>query len=273
MGDGVRMFPLAETSAGPTGPILIVVVVAVMLFTFRRALRSRSQFARVRKGPLYGGSVTARAPGSAAAIADAGQIPSQELLGALAVVAASEDEDESEDGGTGERLGLRYHRARHGAANLWDPIVYDGTRNGHDVFIRLNRNASVRGPGLNFRRDRSLCVVRVAVPEFVLVSADGRLRAESALPEQATTLLAGLSPSPDVWHDLRVVAGPEGLVASRGVSQDWVGGWVYDLWLLERLALGLGGRALPATPLGRDWVPPYEMDTWAPGAAESYTRA
>jgi hypothetical protein len=258
------MLDIAEVSAGPLGPLLIVGVLAGMAFRFRGAFRSRSQFARVRQGPLYGGSTTSRPAGSAGDIADGGHVPSQELLGALSVAAVPEDDD-SEDEGTGKRLGLRYHRARHGAAG-WDPVVYDGTRNGHQAFIRLNRNASVRGPGMNFRRDRSLCVVRVGVERFELTAADGRLEPATAVPGAVAAMLERMTASPDVWHDLRVVAGPDGLVASRGVSQDWLGGWTYDLWLLERLAACLEGRALAPEKLGREWAPPYDLDTWAPSA-------
>jgi hypothetical protein len=267
------MPPLAETSAGPIGPVLIAVVLLSMGFVFFRTFRSRSQFARVRQGPLSGGSLSAREPGSAAALADGGQVPAQELLGALAVKVCSEDEHESEDGNTGERLGLRYHRARHMSGLVSEPLVYEGSRNGHQVFIRLNRSSSARGPGLNFRRDRSLCAVRVGVEEFELVSRDGALHGAGPLPDAVAAALGQMSPSPDVWHDLRVVAGPDGLVASRGLRQDWLGGWIYDLWLLERLAFRLGGHALPSEALGREWQPPYDMDTWAPSAVEAYVGA
>jgi hypothetical protein len=70
-------------------------------------------------------------------------------------------------------------------------------------------------------------------------------------------MLAQLRPSPDVWHDLRVVVGAAGLVTSRGVARDWIGGWIYDLWLLERLAVCLGAGPLPPQRLGRAWTPPY----------------
>ena len=57
--------------------------------------------------------------------------------------------------------------------------------------------------------------------------------------------------------------------ASRAVVGDWVGGWIYDLWLLERLAAGGGGEALTHERLVRAWEPPYEMGKWAPSALSS----
>jgi hypothetical protein len=259
---------VAEGSAGPVGLVIIVICLAAMLFTFRRALSSRRTSARVHSGPLSGGSPAARPPGSAAAITDGGQVPAQELLGALGVRPETDADADSDDEGTGAQLGLRYHRFRH-SAGVWDPTVYDGTRHGHQVFIRLGRSASVRGPGLDARRLRSICAVRVAGPEFELVAADGQLRGTTALPSAITMMLAQLSPSPDVWHDLRVVVGPAGLVASRGVAQDWLGGWIYDLWLLERIAMRLGTGPLPSERLGRAWTPPYGMGDWAPSVRDT----
>ncbi|MCW2658781.1 MAG: hypothetical protein JWR06_2974, partial [Jatrophihabitans sp.] len=103
----------AETSAGPLGLIIIIGVVVVLVFTFWRSMRHRASAARVRSGPLFGGSTTARAPGSAATIADGGQVPAQELRGALGVRGETDQDADAEDAGTGAILGLRYHRFRH----------------------------------------------------------------------------------------------------------------------------------------------------------------
>jgi hypothetical protein len=259
---------LAEVSAGPLGLIIIVVCIGAMVFTFGRAGRSRRTAARVRSGPLAGGSSTARRPGTAADIVDGGQVPARELLGALGIRAETDADADDDDEGTGAILGLGYHRFRH-SGELWDPTVYEGTRNAYQVFIRLGRNAAASGPGVNFRRMRSVCVVRVMAPEFELVAADGRLRADGAVPPAVAALLARLGASPDVWHDLRVLGGPDGLAASRGVAQDWLGGWIYDLWLLERIAACVAGPALAPEPLGRDWTPPYGMGEWAPSVRDA----
>lgn len=258
---------VAEVSAGPLGVIILVICIGAMLFTFGRARRSRRTGARVRGGPLAGGSSTARAPRTAGTIADGGQVPAQELLGALGVRAEEDDDADSDDEGTGAMLGLTHHRFRHGA--LWEPTVYDGSRNGHQVYIRIGRSTSARGPGANFRRMRDVSAVRVAAPEFELTSADGRLQAETTVPPAIAGMLEQIQPSPDVWHDLRVIAGPAGLVASRGSAEDYLGGWIYDLWLLERMATCLNGAALPPEHLGREWAPPYGMGDWAPSIRDT----
>lgn len=263
---------VAEASAAPLGLVVLAVCIGAMLFTFSRSIRSRRRLVRTRSGPLAGGSSDARTPGSAAAIADGGHVPAQELLGALGVRSERDEDADSDDAGTGAQLGLHYHRFRH-RSDLWDPTVYDGTRNGHQVFIRLGRNAAVRGPGINFRRLRSVCAVRVGTPEFALVAAEGRVAPETVVPPAITAVLEQLHPSPDVWHDLRIVGGPAGLVASRGVAEDWLGGWIYDLWLLERMASCLAAPPLPAQPLGREWSPPYGMGDWAPSLRDTLGHA
>lgn len=268
--------PLAAAAA-LVGPAILIVCLGTMVITMRRALRSRDTANRVLKSPLAGGSPTARQPGTAVEIADGGQVPAQELLGALAVVPDVEDleasttgddaeeVDATDDEGTGKRLGLHYHPFHH-RDDVWDPTIYEGSRNGHQVFIRLGRNASVRGPGIGMRRLRGVCVVRVAAPEFELLAEGGSLRSKGELPPAIEQALGQIQPSPDVWHDLRVLSGPDGLVASRAVAGDWLGGWIYDLWLLERLASVGGGKRLKNQRLVRAWEPPYEMGKWAPSA-------
>ncbi len=77
-------------------------------------------------------------------------------------------------------------------------------------------------------------------------------------------MVEAINPSPDVWHDLRVVGGAEGIVASRGSATDVLGGWIYDLWFLERLAGELGAPSLPAVGVDEEWEIPYGMGEWAP---------
>jgi hypothetical protein len=252
----------AETSAGPLGLIIIAVSVGAMLFVFFRSARARRTALRVQHGPLAAPAAAPLPAGSAAAMTDAGQVPARLLLTALAVEGSTAVID-SEDEGIGAMLGLQYHRFHH-RDQLWDPPVYEGTRNGHQVFIRLGRNASVRGPGVNARRLRAVAVVRASAPPFELATAGGALIAHTPVPPPVAAVLAAMRPSPDVWHDLRVVCGPEGLAANRGLGGDWLGGWIYDLWLLERLAACLRSAPLPPVPLERDWTPPYELGEWAP---------
>ena len=51
--------------------------------------------------------------------------------------------------------------------------------------------------------------------------------------------LGELAPAPRVWRDIVVEGGPEGIRARRPVTSH-PQGYVYDLWLVERLADRLG---------------------------------
>jgi hypothetical protein len=52
-------------------------------------------------------------------------------------------------------------------------------------------------------------------------------------------VLAGLSPAPAEWRDVKAEGGTNGIVARRQVTVH-PQGHVYNLWLVERLAEGLG---------------------------------
>jgi hypothetical protein len=52
-------------------------------------------------------------------------------------------------------------------------------------------------------------------------------------------LLARLAPAPAVWREVAVEGGPDGILARRPVTAHRQG-YVYDLWLAERLADRLG---------------------------------
>lgn len=259
------MTPFAETSAGPIGPILIAVSLLTMAYVFRRALATRAVAMRAMNGPLAAGTINDAERDSAAEIEDGGVVPSKVLLGSMCRRAQTDDDFDEEDEGVGDMLGLTYHRWKNLSSDWVEPALYDGTRGGRQVWIRLGRSGtSLRGAGFNDRRMRTTLAVRAAVAPFEVVSEAGRLRVVSGDSADLGTLLAGLSCSPDVWRDVRIVGGAEGIVASRGSAQDFVGGWIYDLWLLERLAARLGGRALEQVELGREWTPPYGLGSWAP---------
>jgi hypothetical protein len=54
-------------------------------------------------------------------------------------------------------------------------------------------------------------------------------------------VVAGLAPAPETWRDLEVEGGPDQIVARRPITMRGnQQGYVYDLWLLERLADALG---------------------------------
>lgn len=245
-------------------PILLVSV-GSMLYVFRNALRQNAEAQRVQAGPLQRlVDVTTLRTNWAGAIDDPGRMPSQELIQALAINAHIDADYDEEDEGVGRQLGLTYHRYRH-LGDDWDPPVLDGVRNGRQVWMRLGQSyKTIMGPGFGMRRLRMVSVLRIAAPAFELQAVDGRLVGEG-IPSAVASVLANMAPAPDVWHDLRVVAGPDGVVVSRGYGKDFSGGWPYDLWLLERIAFVLDAPSLPhVEELGREWDAPYDLGEWAP---------
>jgi hypothetical protein len=252
------------------GPIILAVCLTSMVFVFWRSFGQRARAMRVIAGPLSAGAINDAVAGSAAQIADGGVVPSKVLLGALSWRHQQDEDFELPDEGTGNLLGLVYHRFKHLSDTWWEPTVYDGVRSGRQVWIRLGRQGtSIRGPGLNARRLRTMVVVRAAVGPFEAVAEHGRLRVVSGGGAELDALFGGFATSPDVWHDVRIVGGPDGLAASRAVVGDYLGGWVYDLWLLEHLAAKGNGRPLDAVELGREFTPPYDLGSWAPSLADS----
>ena len=137
------------------------------------------------------------------------------------------------------------------------------------MWLRLGKSyKTVRGPGLGMRRMRTVSVLRIGAPTFALTAVDGRLVGDG-IPPAVAGVLRALAPSPDVWHDLCLVAGPEGAGVSRGYARDFSGGWPYDLWLLERIAFVLDAPSLPHVELGREWDAPYGLGEWAPSLRDA----
>jgi hypothetical protein len=246
------------------GPLFMIAVVAIMIYTFHTSLARGKTARRVQTGPLARLVETETLPiNCAGAIDDPGQTPSQALLQALCIHPHTDADYDADDEGVGRGLGLTYHRHRH-LAGGWDPAVYDGVRNGRQVWMRLGRSyETMRGPGFGMRRMRCLAVLRIGAPAFELTATAGRLTGTD-VPAPVAAVLARMTPAPDVWHDLRLVAGPEGVVISRGSANDFAGGWPYDLWLLERIAFELDAPSLAPVDHGREWEPPYDLNTWAP---------
>jgi hypothetical protein len=255
-------------SSSAVGPLIIVVCLGFLFFITRRALIRRGEFARVRKGALYGPSDETPRPGSAADIADAGVVPAQELLGALGVPGRSElNADGEEDGASG--LGLKLHAGGSSTNQLVQ--VMEGERGGRQTFIRQGLVGNSLSPGLGLRRSRNITVVRVGTPAFEARMEEGGIEADARASAAVRGFFEVLAPSPDVWHDGRLVAGPEGIVVSRAAADDWLGGWIYDLWLLERLAQVLKAPTLPPVHLDRWWEAPYGLDSWAPSLVDAAT--
>jgi hypothetical protein len=92
-------------------------------------------------------------------------------------------------------------------------------------------------------RDRGANEVQVqaSVAPFKLREDDGRIVAEPGAAPEVEELLASLAPASDVWRDLEVEGGPDGILARRPIKMKAnPQGYVYDLWLIERLADRLG---------------------------------
>ena len=81
--------------------------------------------------------------------------------------------------------------------------------------------------------------MNVSVAPFRLRAADGRPAVEAGSNPDLEGILAGLASAPDVWRKLEVDAGPDGILARRPVTAH-PQGYLYDLWLSERLAEQLG---------------------------------
>jgi hypothetical protein len=99
--------------------------------------------------------------------------------------------------------------------------VMGGRRHGREVAIAISASEHRTG-------------VAKKVPVFRLEQEGGRLRAAGDAPAGVRKLLDGLSVSAR-WKRLKLVeGGPDGIVAVRKVDPE--SGWLWDLWLCERLA-------------------------------------
>jgi hypothetical protein len=65
------------------------------------------------------------------------------------------------------------------------------------------------------------------------------LAAEPGALSEVDAFVAGLAPAPSVWREVTVEGGPDGILARRPVTAH-PQGYIYDLWLVERLADRLG---------------------------------
>ena len=111
---------------------------------------------------------------------------------------------------------------------------FSGTRYGRRVALRIGVIPSAwRSRGANEVQ------VEAAVAPFRAREDDGRVVAEPGAPPEVEEVLAGLAPAPKVWREVEVEGGPDGILARRPVTAH-PQGYVYDLWLVERLADRLG---------------------------------
>src|SRR5262245_18122086 len=136
-----------------------------------------------------------------------------------------------------EELGLDQEQELSQTTSDMPATELSGTRHGRAVALRMGVVPTVW-------RDRGANEVQVqaAVVPFQIREDDGRLVAETGALSEVEELLAGLAPAPDVWRDLEVEGGPDAILARRPIKMKGnPQGYVYDLWLVERLADRLGG--------------------------------
>jgi hypothetical protein len=167
--------------------------------------------------------------GRAAEIADVG------ALGWEVVWEALKTEPPADNPSTlTQELGLDEERSvRVGYEKTLPGTEFSGTRHRRSVALRIGIVPSIRGKGMNEVE------VDAAVAAFRIGAENGRLVAEPGAMPEVAEVLAELAPSAKVWCDVVVEGGPEGIRARRPVTSH-PQGYVYDLWLVERLADRLG---------------------------------
>jgi hypothetical protein len=135
-----------------------------------------------------------------------------------------------------QELGLGEERELSQTTTEMAATEFSGTRHGRHVALRMGVVPSAwRERGANEVQ------VQASVAPFQLREDDGRLVAEPGAPSEVEELLAALAPAPDVWRDVEVEGGPDGILARRPIKMKAnPQGYVYDLWLVERLADCLG---------------------------------
>ncbi len=243
--------------------LILAVPVVIMAFLLIRGIRLRARQEQIRAGRLAR-RVDGIPLGSADRIADGGQVPWQNLLEALAV--RPEDHGPAggmphDEGWAGTMLGLK-SRMSSGTGPS-EPHVYWGERHGRQVLIRLGADEKLEGGMLTTnRRLIEVTLVRAQFPPFALRGHGGSVEPADGtgpLPGTVAAVIVSLEPAPDVWRKLQIVAGPEGIVAQRPQLDDFVSGWIYDLWLLERLATAAGAPPLDRRRIGPAFTIPYGM--------------
>ena len=187
-----------------------------------------SLFRRRSKETASAGPDPAEMRGRAAEIDDPG------ALGWEVVWEALKTEPPGEDGTLTSELGMGEEREISQDTTDMPATEFSGTRNGRRVALRIGVV-----PSLWRERAANEVQVEAAVAPFHVEENDGRLLADSLAPPEVAELLGGLAPSPEVWRKLEIEAGPDGILARRPVTAH-PQGYVYDLWLVERLADRLG---------------------------------
>ena len=115
----------------------------------------------------------------------------------------------------------------------WYATEFSGTRHGRHVALRMGVIPRIRGNGYNEVH------VKTPVAPFRLRVTDGRPAVEEGSSPKLEQVVASLAPAPEVWRKLEVDGGPDGILAHRPVTAH-PQGYLYDLWLIERIADQLG---------------------------------
>ena len=106
---------------------------------------------------------------------------------------------------------------------------FSGTRHGRRVALRMGVIPRIRGNGYNEVQ------LNASLAPFRLRTEDGRPTVQSGSNPELEGILVGLASAPQVWRKLEIEAGPKGILARRpGTAHPQ--GYLYDLWLIERLA-------------------------------------
>ena len=133
-----------------------------------------------------------------------------------------------------QELGLDEERSiRSGFERALPATEFSGTRNGRSLALRIGIVPTARGKGMNEVE------VETCVAPFRIEARDGRLVAAPGAMPEVEAALGELAPDARIWRDLVVEGGPDGIRARRPVTAH-PQGYVYDLWLVERLADRLG---------------------------------
>lgn len=261
----MELLAAAQEQAVPGWVIAVAFAVPglIMLLVLRWAIRGRARHGRHKRaeGARRGGDALTR--GSAAQIPDGGDYKNEALLRALSIKAEDHGPDDKgnphDEGWAGTMLGLRSRMSS--ATDLLEPHLYWGPRAAGQVFVRIGADEKVAGGSEMYseRHLRSITVLRADAPDFELEGASGRPRPTGHAPDPLVRALDQIATNPDLWDRLLVVGGPKGIVATRPSGGSEFGGWVYDLWLLERLAGVMGLEPLPKARVGPAWKVPYGL--------------
>lgn len=131
-------------------------------------------------------------------------------------------------------LGLDQERELPSGWGAGSATEFSGTRHGRRVALRIGVKPRIRGKACYEVQ------LDAAVAPFRLQVTDGRPTVRAGSTPELERVLAGLAAAPAVWRELEVDGGPDGIQARRPVTAH-PQGYLYDLWLIERLAERLAG--------------------------------